>query len=106
MNSLLEQDGTFLIADRTSLNSRYLFKTYESIWSQWEQTVSINNDKSFKDFYERYEMKEDFPATLDEYLLWLREARFSAECLHLHLNRVLIGAQCVDQNKQGVINSD
>jgi len=97
-HSVLAHDGTFLIADRTPLDHDYLSDSYKAIWSRWIRANPGSTHSSFNDFLENYETKKDFPATLEEHLIWLREAGFDAACLHLHLNRALIGAQPSNQS--------
>ena len=48
---------------------------------------------SSNDFLERLQGKEDYPASLEEHLDWLRRAGLSATCLHLHLHRALIAGK-------------
>lgn len=51
------------------------------------------DNTSPNDFLERLQNKEDYPASLEEHLDWLRCAGLSATCLHLHLHRALIAGK-------------
>ena len=52
----------------------------------------VRSGLSGDDFLQQQQRKEDYPASLEEHLIWLRQAGFEATCLHLHLNRALIVA--------------
>jgi hypothetical protein len=38
----------------------------------------------------RLSHKNEYAATLEQHLAWMREAGFAATCLHLQLNRALM----------------
>ena len=48
---------------------------------------------SFEEYRARYAAKSDHVGSVEDYLRWLREARFDAACLYQQFNRALIAAR-------------
>ncbi len=89
---VLAPGGVFLITDRTALHVGSLYEVYASVWSRLIRKVSRASG-GFPEFLKWYDTKEDFPATPQEHVDFLKEAGFEAACLHLHLNRGLFAAE-------------
>lgn len=92
-HTVLEDSGTFLITDRIRMQPGLLMQPYGAMWSRWAEQAPNNEDATFAEFFQGYQDKQDYTATLDETLGWLEQAGFDAAPLHLHLNRFIIGAQ-------------
>jgi cyclopropane fatty-acyl-phospholipid synthase-like methyltransferase len=87
---LLPPGGLVLLIDRIALEGDMFSDLYRATWNRLERSSEVKSGLSGDDFLEQLQYKDDYPATLDEHLGWLRSAGFSATCLHLHLNRALI----------------
>ncbi|GHO56867.1 hypothetical protein [Ktedonobacter robiniae] len=57
------------------------------------QNKLSNRSSCASDFLERLQGKEDYPASLEEHLDWLRRAGLPATCLPLHLRHALIAGK-------------
>jgi len=90
---LLEPAGLFLLIDRMALDVTPFTDLYQAMWKRLEKGKKSKDDTSPNDFLERLQRKEDYPASLEEHLDWLRRAGLSATCLHLHLHRALIAGK-------------
>lgn len=88
--NLLPPGGVFLLNDRIALDPEPFSDLYHSIWNRLERVSEAKSGISGDDFLQQLQHKEDYPASLEEHLSWLRQAGFEATCLHLHLNRALI----------------
>jgi hypothetical protein len=62
------------------------------MWDWLEQRTEHKSGKGGAQFLMGLRGKGDHPASLEEHFAWLREAGFSAGCLHLSLNRALLAA--------------
>lgn len=89
---LLPPGGVFLLNDRIALDTEPFSDIYYSVWNRLERVSEVRSGLSGDDFLQRQQRKEDYPASLEEHLTWLRQAGFEATCMHLHLNRVLLAA--------------
>jgi tRNA (cmo5U34)-methyltransferase len=87
---LLPPGGVFLLNDRIALDPGPFSDLYHSIWNRLERVSAAKSGINGDEFLQRLQHKEDYPASLEEHLSWLRQAGFEATCLHLHLNRALI----------------
>jgi ubiquinone/menaquinone biosynthesis C-methylase UbiE len=89
--------GVFLIIDTLAIESPHMFKDYKSIWKHLEKTYGkpILTGHSYEEYINKLEDKADRPASLEQYLGWLREAGFEPACLCLLGNRALFGARKV-----------
>jgi len=90
---LLAEDGIFLLMDRIALDADHFADLYRVAWNHLEKGSAVKSGQSGDEFLKQLEHKEDHPATLEEHLRWLREASFSATCLHCYLNRALFVAK-------------
>ena len=88
--NLLPPGGVFLLNDRIALDPAPFADLYRSAWDRLERVSEAKSNMSGDAFLRRLQHKEDYPASLEEHLTWLRQAGFEATCLHLHLNRALI----------------
>lgn len=87
---LLPPGGVFLLNDRIALDPEPFSDLYKSMWNRLERVGMAKSGISGDEFLQRLQHKEDYPASLEEHLNWLRQAGFEATCLHLHLNRAVI----------------
>lgn len=92
IHTTLLEGGLFLIVDRIAIEAVALECLYRPVWDRRECGASLKRSWSVEHSSERSEHKDDFPATLEQLLTWLRQTGFRADCLHLHLDRALIGA--------------
>jgi hypothetical protein len=83
----------FLLIDRIALDTTHFANLYRAMWKRLEEGRESKGGTSSNDFLERLQDKEDYPASLEEHLDWLRRAGLSATCLHLHLYRALIAGK-------------
>ncbi len=90
---VLPEDGTFLFADRTTIDPDHFHDAYGAVWDSWKAKSPGLMGESFEEFFEQYRAKMDFTATLDQLISWLRDAGLSATPVHLQLNRFLLAAQ-------------
>jgi tRNA (cmo5U34)-methyltransferase len=94
----LAPGGLFLLVDRVRVDTPTLFGAYLAMWRRLdrlhEARVSANERDTFREHEASVATRGDQPATLEEHLLWLREAGFAdVACLHLHTNRALFAAR-------------
>jgi len=90
---LLAPAGLFLLIDRIALDGTHFADMYRAMWKRLEEGSESESGTSSDDFLLRLQDKEDYPASLEEHLGWLRLAGLSATCLHLHLHRALIAGK-------------
>ena len=88
---LLHSRGVFYILDRIEPRFDDLRDEYECVWNRLNRRTDA--PMTFNEYRERYDSKEDYPASLDEQLGWLKAAGFLAAPLYLHFNRALIAAR-------------
>lgn len=86
----LEAGGMFLLIDRTAIDEQHFSHVYRAMWNRLERNNEVKSGWSADYFLARLQDKDDYPATLEEQLKWLREVGFTATCLHFHLNRALL----------------
>ena len=91
--NLLVPGGTFLLLDRVAFEGKELFTEYQSVWVRLNRKTEMENEMTYTKYLEAYRKKDDYVATLEEQLSWLREAGFTASCLYLHFNRALLAAR-------------
>ncbi len=91
----LDKGGVFLLLDRIAVSTPALFDIYTSVWKQQERVYGarLREGATFEEHGESVKARGDLPAGLEQHLQWLREAGFSATCLHLHGNRALFAAK-------------
>jgi tRNA (cmo5U34)-methyltransferase len=96
----LAPGGLFLLLDRIRVSTSGLFPAYLSMWDRLDREHGAGPNTirregaTFEAHKASVSTRGDQPATLEEHLLWLREAGFAeAACLHLHGNRALFGAR-------------
>jgi len=87
----LEAGGIFLLMDRIAIDTAHLSSLYTILWNRLESLTNVKSGWSAEDFLQRLQNKEDHPASVEEHLDWLRSTGFHAACLHLHLDRAVIG---------------
>lgn len=89
----LSQDGLFLLADRSRMEDDYFFHAYSAVWKRWKSAQPATLGNCFGDFLAHYQDKDDYAATVGDYLRWMDELGLKATLLHLELNRFLIAAE-------------
>ncbi|MEO8065664.1 MAG: class I SAM-dependent methyltransferase [Candidatus Doudnabacteria bacterium] len=87
----LSHGGIFLLADRLKVDLDKLEPIYKTVFDWNEHKAKLKWEKSFEFYQEKIATKDDFAVTLDENLGILSAAGFEAACIHLQLDRVLIG---------------
>jgi tRNA (cmo5U34)-methyltransferase len=95
---ILEPDGVFVLVDRIKVDTPHLFDLYQGVWQRMSQLSSsegLIEGATYEEHHQQVNARGDFPSSLDDHLMWLREAGFEAACLHLHGNRALIAARKV-----------
>ena len=92
MHGVLNPRGLFYILDRIRVDPPELFDQFRLVWNRLETTqqTKIDEGSTYTKHVQLLKEKGDDPATLEEHLLWLRDAGFAAACVHLHGNRALI----------------
>ncbi|MCF8567473.1 class I SAM-dependent methyltransferase [Alicyclobacillus tolerans] len=96
---LLEPGGLFVLLDRMRVETFALWSLYRELWKRQDKlhdtTVASHEGATFQDHERIVRDRGDFPALLDDHLVWLRQAGFEAACLHAHGNRALIAGKKV-----------
>jgi tRNA (cmo5U34)-methyltransferase len=87
---LLPPNSIFLNMDRVDLDVDHFSGLYRVLWEHLEEQGVFKNNLNGEEFLQRLRSKDDYPALLETQLSWLKDAGFSATCLHLSLNRALI----------------
>lgn len=92
IHSILGPFGVFYILDRVRVDSPELFDQFRVVWNRLETVheTTIDEGSTYSMHVQLLKEKGDDPASLEEHLLWLRDAGFVAACVHLHANRALI----------------
>ncbi|HYO51111.1 MAG TPA: class I SAM-dependent methyltransferase [Chloroflexia bacterium] len=95
VHQALEPGGIFLLLDRIAVDTPGLFSAYRSVWERLNRVhrASMSEGETFEEHMRRVAARGDLPASLEQHLVWLREAGFEATCLHLHANRALFCAR-------------
>ena len=95
----LEPGGLFLLSDRIRVHPPELWSVFQSVWARQDRVYEsdrVNHEgTTFADHEQIVRERGDLPVTLEEHLLWLREAGFVPACVHLHANRALIAARAI-----------
>jgi SAM-dependent methyltransferase len=87
---LLPPGGVFLHMERVALDADTFAGVIIPAWEALEDRAEIKSGGTAEDFLARLSHKNEYAATLEQHLAWLREAGFTAACLHLQLNRALM----------------
>ena len=87
---LLPPSGVFLHMERVALDAETFADVIPPAWEALESRAEVKSGGTAEDFLARLSHKNEYAATLEQHLAWLREAGFAATCLHLQLNRALI----------------
>jgi len=85
----LSPGGLLILVDRLAFEDPALRSVHGSMWEWLERRSTIKSGWSAADLFRRLADKEDHTASLEEHLTMLREARFTAACLQLELNRAV-----------------
>ena len=85
----LSPGGLLILVDRLTLADGALRSVHGSMWSWLERGAAVKSGWSADDLFRRIAKKEDHTASLEEHLVLLREAGFTAACLQLELNRAV-----------------
>jgi ubiquinone/menaquinone biosynthesis C-methylase UbiE len=95
VHGLLNPRGIFYILDRIRVDPPELFDQFRLVWNRLEiaHQTKIDEGSTYARHAQLLKEKGEDPATLEEYLLWLRDAGFLAACVHLHGNRALVIAR-------------
>ena len=95
IHGVLDPRGVFYLLDRIRVNPPELFDQFRLVWNRLETVhqTKIDEGSTYTHHVQLLNEKGDDPATLEENLLWLRDAGFVVACLHLHGNRALIIAK-------------
>ena len=86
----LRPGGLFILMERLRIDAERHRSVYAATLA-WLGEASGRAGEDTEAFFTRLASKEDYPATLDEAMEWLREAGFAAACLHLMLDRAVLG---------------
>lgn len=81
--NILESGGSFLFIDRVAIDTKTFYQAQKAIY---EKMFS----KPFVGYVKDIEQKEDYPATPEEHISWLKEVGFRATCLSNKFNRAII----------------
>jgi hypothetical protein len=87
---LLPLGGVFLHMERIAVDADTPVEVIAPAWEALERRAAVTSGGTAEDFLARLRHKGEYCATLEQHLVWLREAGFSATCLHLQLNRALL----------------
>ncbi len=85
----LSPGGLLILVDRLTLADDALRPVHGNMWTWRERNAAIKSGWSADDLFRRIAKKEDHTASLEEHLVLLREAGFTATCLQLELNRAV-----------------
>ncbi len=88
--SKLENGGMFLISDRVKIEINSFKKIYKSIWGRLESSSSWKSNKSFEQYYDKINNKEDSPGSIKELTGLLNETGFQSAILHVNFDRALL----------------
>ena len=88
--NILHSGGLFLLIDRIALDPDHFADLYRSMWNRLERVSEVRSGWSGEYFLQRLQHKDDYPASLERQLAWIRAAGLHATCLHLHLDRALV----------------
>lgn len=91
----LEPGGIFLLLDRIAIDTPNVFPAYRSLWRRLNRlhNAQMREGETFEEHIKSVAERGDLPVTLEQHLVWLREAGFEAACLHLHGNRALFAGR-------------
>ena len=94
----LEPGGLFLLLDRIAVNTPGLYPSYKALWDRLGtlHNTRMREGETFEEHISTVAARGDLPASLEQHLVWLREAGFEAACLHLHGNRALFADRKTD----------
>jgi SAM-dependent methyltransferase len=87
---LLPPGGVFLHVERLALDADTFAGVVIPAWEALENRAEVKSGGTAEDFLARLRHKNEYAASLEQHLAWLREAGFTAACLHLQLNRALM----------------
>jgi tRNA (cmo5U34)-methyltransferase len=87
---LLPPGGVFLHMERVALDAKTFADVIPPAWEALESRAKVKSGGTAEDFLARLSHKNEYAATLEQHLAWMREAGFASTCLHLQLNRALI----------------
>jgi ubiquinone/menaquinone biosynthesis C-methylase UbiE len=87
---LLPPGGVFLHMERIALDADAFDSVIPPAWETMESRAESTSGGTAEDFLARLRSKNEYAASLEQHLTWLREAGFAAACLHLQLNRALL----------------
>jgi hypothetical protein len=74
--------------DRVALGADHFADLYRAAWRLVEHVSAVKSGWCEDYFFQRLAQKNHHVASIEEQLIWLQDAGFSAvTCLHLHLNR-------------------
>ncbi len=87
---LLPPGGVFVHMERIALDADAFASVIPPAWEALESRAEVTSGGTAEDFLARLRSKNEYAASLEQHLTWLREAGFAATCLHLQLNRALM----------------
>ncbi len=88
----IARTGLLLILDRLAIDNRSLHRPYESVLRRLQRVSGTDSGEYSAHFADPNHKSDEHPATLEQYLHWLRRAGFSPALLHLHFHKALIAA--------------
>jgi tRNA (cmo5U34)-methyltransferase len=93
--ALLRPGGLFVLSDRIMLNSAALFPYYLALWNRVQAQHNGSPAPAAFGYGEHLyalQARGDLPDTLDDQLVWLRDAGFAAaDCFYRYLERAIFG---------------
>jgi SAM-dependent methyltransferase len=87
---LLPVGGVFLHVEPIALDAETFASVIAPAWESLKNRVETQSGGPDEDFLAQLRHKNEYAATLEQHLAWLREAGLAATCLHLQLNRALM----------------
>ena len=92
----LTAGGMLLILDRLAIDRKRLHAAYASTLDRLQRITGEKTGELSPDFADPRALDHEKPISLEQYLRWLRAARFEPAVLHLHFHKALIAARPTD----------
>lgn len=89
----LAANGLLLILDRLAIDRKRLHAAYASTLARLQRITGEKMGELSPDFVDPRATDHEQPISLEQYLRWLRAARFEPAVLHLHFHKALIAAR-------------